>query len=1375
MIKIRDAQIQYYNVSPGTLSAGQALIWDGSNWVNSGNKTDYLTDIGDVVVSSAINGNFLIWDGSNWVNSGNKTDYITSGILTSTLTNYLTSAEINTDFVTSDELTTNYLTSAEINTDYVQSSTLVNYLTSTEINTDFVTSGGLTSSLTNYLTSAEIAIDYVQSSTLVNYLTSTEINTDFVTSNELTTNYLTSTEIITDFVTSSELTTNYLTSTEIITNFITSGEINSNFIDSGELNTELTNYVTSGELTTNYLTSAEIAIDYIQSSAYAGFITSSELSTALTDYLTSGVITTDYATSSDISSFLPITISGTATINQVVKYNGSKWINSVDTGPTSTALNGLTDVVISSPVENQLLVFDTSSDSWVNRSVSVVGEVYTASEDTNFTSESVKNFDVGPLYYNSFNIVQGKIYATTPVPFSQNVIASYYSTSARKAGDLIYRTSADLAVVALSSSATSGTISAVVVDGSDFFEGDLVYFLSGSTEFNRITTVSGNNLTFEDTLTYNHDSGDPLTKVGELDMFAYHDATNLSKIYGKYEFDSVQSTDIKFDLLYGLQGIATTSSDMPPQLFKTIMVSKLGSDVTGNGGIHAPFLTIKAALGSITDASETNPHKIMIDPGIYEEELLLVPEYVFISGSTIYSTIIEPDADDHHVMIMEGNSEISFLTFQNVGSGYAGVVADNVVNYVQLHKVGFIDCDIGIKYENTTVTNQLFLEYVECEGTFTKFMSVKGTGIYYAVAALQDCFFTNDDSATSIIDLDSKGVLTIADSGFNGNGSDKGINVIDGTLTIQSSYFRSNDTGVYVGSGTNTSVIMNSLIFHDCTTNFNITGTTTTGYYTGYIEYVKKSINNSNSFFITNRDANIITVAKKGGDFSSIKSAIESVTDASSSNPYIISVGSGMFSEDPFTMKAFVGILGQHYRGSIITSNNSTGTFITGVQDSGIVNVKIEGPTGTSGISLLLGGTSGGIAFLLSNCLFGDGKIHIYMGEITSQTNGLNMDNTIFSGTQDTCIYANSTSASNPIMINMSEIESVETCDVNNDFIQVNGYVDIHMISCRLLCAASSTANTIRISNGVELNISATTIRDFNKGLVVDNTGSAPSIKINVIFNCITKDIEVNHTTTTGSVFGSAVRSKVTNLATNTLQLTYQDPVTGDFNNTRILATRGFSTDLTTITSASQTTTMLSTDAYCYVVTGSTTGQIIKLPDATTLRVGHEFWVNNSSTVQITVQDFGASDSFVLNPGSSANVKLRDNSTTSGVWIRQISIANTLSSMYAVSCSYSSNAGTGRYLEFWPSNPSDSSPFKIITTTVLVGLAINSTSSTTGTVSIFKNSNFTTAIATISLTSQTSNYLSNLSILLDSGDTLSVQVTSGSLSKPGCSLYLVSY
>ena len=83
---------------------------------------------------------------------------------------------------------------------------------------------------------------------------------------------------------------------------------------------------------------------------------------------------------------------------------------------------------------------------------------------------------------------------------------------------------------------------------------------------------------------------------------------------------------------------------------------------------------------------------------------------------------------------------------------------------------------------------------------------------------------------------------------------------------------------------------------------------------------------------------------------------------------------------------------------------------------------------------------------------------------------------------------------------------------------------------------------------------------------------------------------------------------------------------------------------------ANSTKTLVLADNTDQIFTGTTAGQILKFPVATTLQVGHKFDVWNFSTQNIAIQDAGANLLTTLKPNARSIAILRDASTSNGVW-----------------------------------------------------------------------------------------------------------------------------
>ena len=93
-----------------------------------------------------------------------------------------------------------------------------------------------------------------------------------------------------------------------------------------------------------------------------------------------------------------------------------------------------------------------------------------------------------------------------------------------------------------------------------------------------------------------------------------------------------------------------------------------------------------------------------------------------------------------------------------------------------------------------------------------------------------------------------------------------------------------------------------------------------------------------------------------GSSWTSVAAAIAAITDASASKPYVVKVLPGIYTEAPFSLKAYVSIIGEGtYYNTIIKTSSATGNFITGTWYSEIRGVAVEGPT-TSGAAIYYAG-----------------------------------------------------------------------------------------------------------------------------------------------------------------------------------------------------------------------------------------------------------------------------------------------------------------------------------------------------------------------------------------------------------------------------------
>jgi len=225
----------------------------------------------------------------------------------------------------------------------------------------------------------------------------------------------------------------------------------------------------------------------------------------------------------------------------------------------------------------------------------------------------------------------------------------------------------------------------------------------------------------------------------------------------------------------------------------TITVRKQGGD----------FTTINDALNFITDNSSTNIYLIDVGAGVFTTSLvnLSAKPWVNIRGASINSTIIRPSANNHHVFQIGEMNEISFMTIENAGSGFAGVYSSNGGIFSQLHKITFNNCDTGILVENTNVETEFYAEYVDFSGTFAYGIRVANNGSSSLFVNAENCYcFPTSGINTCYLITGSNADFHLELSGNENNSGSiggKGIEWHSGAnVDVSAVYFYNFDTAI---------------------------------------------------------------------------------------------------------------------------------------------------------------------------------------------------------------------------------------------------------------------------------------------------------------------------------------------------------------------------------------------------------------------------------------------------------------------------------------------------------------------------------------------------------------------------------------------------
>lgn len=205
-----------------------------------------------------------------------------------------------------------------------------------------------------------------------------------------------------------------------------------------------------------------------------------------------------------------------------------------------------------------------------------------------------------------------------------------------------------------------------------------------------------------------------------------------------------------------------------------------------------------------------------------------------------------------------------------------------------------------------------------------------------------------------------------------------------------------------------------------------------------------------------------------------------------------------------------------------------------------------------------------------------------------------------------------------------------------------------------LMRSSVGVGSGMHVEDGANVTLtSGMEVSGFDKGLYVPNTGAAPSLFIaSLSMENETLDIDVDHVSAQGAIICSHMDdSKVENAAAGTLTLSFVDHMTGDYLISGLLTARGWSPQLSNVSTDGETKVIGRSNPHTIVVTGDTAGTVIKLDDATTFtKAGIFFDIWNLSTQPLNITNYADTILATLKPNGRTQILLRDKSTEAGLW-----------------------------------------------------------------------------------------------------------------------------
>jgi hypothetical protein len=610
-----------------------------------------------------------------------------------------------------------------------------------------------------------------------------------------------------------------------------------------------------------------------------------------------------------------------------------------------------------------------------------------------------------------------------------------------------------------------------------------------------------------------------------------------------------------------------------------VIVSASGSDIFVNGNLlssndivtltvakqGSQFTSVKTAVDSITDATDSNVYTVKVSSGIYYEEPFTIPSYVVVVGESSVSTIIQATYSNQTLITLSDQSAIFDVQIQGcTGTGVAAIVysspttpqtnaiayVENVrfgSNYTHVRVVGTASGNCIVQCSNVKYGGYPFTIGFEAtnNGSGVGRMQLRNVtstnggitttaGLIFAKTNAQSCGFIVNGC------LLTKSVGAAAGIGFQVENG--------GFLRLTGVNFQRWSKAIYAPSDAGSpSIDAIAINFENNTIDVQIDNPNATGKIQGVDNYLKTIISLTASLYVVGRDQRKIVVAKKGGDFSSIKSAVASITDSSTTNRYVIEVGPGEFVEEniDLTSKPYISIVGSNIQTTVITASAS--------------NHHILSLGATNEISFLsLRGAGSGYAAIEVDDIGSFAQAHkvsIYDCDINVLVKSSSQD-TIFYGEyldfNGTFTYGLKVESLNGYQA-LANIENYYvfpgvTGSIANYGTGTSSVIDV--VAARLEGFGDDYA--FWIQNGSELNISAINILNFEYGIYNPNVGIGTTFDVDgasIVSSLY--DIYVDSPTTFGTFQGSADHTRVYKDPSSQVYWSFLDRVDGELDITR--------------------------------------------------------------------------------------------------------------------------------------------------------------------------------------------------------------------------------
>jgi hypothetical protein len=630
---------------------------------------------------------------------------------------------------------------------------------------------------------------------------------------------------------------------------------------------------------------------------------------------------------------------------------------------------------------------------------------------------------------------------------------------------------------------------------------------------------------------------------------------------------------------------ATTASYTPPIFIDNLVT-------VGLVGSNTNYTSIKAAVDSITDASAVNTYTVRVYPGVYIEDTITLKPYIAIKGDSSTSTIVSASNPANTIFVMADQTMVIDMQIQGSTAANTSAVVYSSPTTPQTNAIAYVEnVRFGTNYTNAKVvgsgsSGNCILQCSNVKyGGFTSGSKSFDVGFYVTSGSdggigrmqLRNVTSTNGGVAGT----DDNQIFALADAPgctfiVNGclltraTGTARGtaFKVYNGgQLRLTGVNFQRWIRGIWAPqTGSAPSIDAIALNFENCTTDVAIEHTGSLGKVQGTDNFLKTQIALTAPLYEVGQDPRKITVAKKGGDFSSISASVAYITDSTENNRYIIEVGPGQYTEN------VIDLTGKPYV-SIVGSNIQTTEIFPSQSNHPIIKMGINNEI--SFLTLRNAGSNQAAIYVDDIGDFAQvHKISIYDSDIGVYVNASTTDTQFYGEYIDingTFSYGSYLSSSNG---------ATAQCNLENYYLFPSGCAAIgnyavgpssslSLYTTKFQGDATAGSTAIKLERGSELESTGLDIQISDYGIVIPAGGAGPNFRVvgAMIHDSATYDFDVQNANTRGRYQGVSDHTKINNTSQD-FYWNFLDDTDGENDVTRKLSVTfadGTHTDATTL------------------------------------------------------------------------------------------------------------------------------------------------------------------------------------------------------------------